>query len=121
MGGGGGGVTPIDSIVTIVTAVGQWSTVKATQKGAVNGQSSLRNTVNGRSQCRTDGRVRTNSKSNSAAFHLRTERKKGSGFSVAVIWTRIDRQALGKSLVLSTVKIVERSKAENQHDQQSNR
>ena len=34
-----GGVTPIDSIVTAATAVGQWSTVKATQTGAVNGQS----------------------------------------------------------------------------------
>ena len=37
-GGGGGGVTPIDSIVTTATAVGQWSMVKAVQKGAVNGQ-----------------------------------------------------------------------------------
>ena len=35
-----GGVTPIDSIVTAATAVGQWSTVKAAQTGAVNGQSS---------------------------------------------------------------------------------
>ena len=34
-----GGVTPIDSIVTAATAVGQWSTVKAAQTGAVNGQS----------------------------------------------------------------------------------
>ena len=34
-----GGVTPIDSIVTAATALGQWSTVKAAQTGAVNGQS----------------------------------------------------------------------------------
>ena len=34
-----GGVTPIDSIVTAATAVGQRSTVKAAQTGAVNGQS----------------------------------------------------------------------------------
>ena len=34
-----GGVTPIDSIVTAATAVGQWSMVKAAQTGAVNGQS----------------------------------------------------------------------------------
>ena len=40
----GGGVTPIDSIVTTATAVGQWSTVKVVQKGAVNGQSVLRST-----------------------------------------------------------------------------
>ena len=32
--GGQGGVTPIDSIVTAATAVGQWSTVKAAQTGA---------------------------------------------------------------------------------------
>ena len=36
---GQGGVTPIDSIVTAATAVGQWSTVKVAQTGAVNGQS----------------------------------------------------------------------------------
>ena len=41
-----GAVTPIDSIVTTTTAVRQWSTVKAAQKGVVNGQSMLRNTVN---------------------------------------------------------------------------
>ena len=34
-----GGVTPIGSVVTTVIAVGQWSTVKATQKGVVNSQS----------------------------------------------------------------------------------
>ena len=37
-----GGVTPIDSIVTTVAAVSQRSTVKAIQKGAVNGQSTLK-------------------------------------------------------------------------------
>ena len=38
-------VTPIDSIVTTATEVGQRSTVKAVQKGAVNSQSVLRNTL----------------------------------------------------------------------------
>ena len=58
-----GEVTPIDSVVTTATAVGQWSTVKAAQKVVVNGQSALRNTVNadnGRLQCGMDGLVRKN-------------------------------------------------------------
>ena len=37
-----GGITPIGSVVTTATAVGQWSTVKAAQKGVVNGQSALK-------------------------------------------------------------------------------
>ena len=41
---GQGRVTPIDSVVTTVTAVGQRSMVKAIQKGGVNGQSVLRST-----------------------------------------------------------------------------
>ena len=54
-------VTPIDSVVTTATAVGQWSTVKAAQKGVVSGQRVLRNTINAnnsRSQCGIDGLVR---------------------------------------------------------------
>ena len=42
------------------------------QKGAVNGQSLLRNTVNGGSLCRTDGRIRTNSNSKSNSLQLFT-------------------------------------------------
>ena len=43
-----GRVTPIDSIVTAATAAGQWSTVKAAQTGAVNGQSSSKVVKNAR-------------------------------------------------------------------------
>ena len=63
--GGGGGVTPIDSVVATATAFSQWSTVKAAQKGAVNGQSALKSMVNGRLQCGTDKRVHTKLNSNS--------------------------------------------------------
>ena len=41
-----GEVTPTDSVVTTATTVGQWSMVKAAQKGVVNGQGALKNTVN---------------------------------------------------------------------------
>ena len=57
--GNQGGVTPIDSIVTTATAVGQQSMVKAIQKGAVNGQSAFRITqsaVKVRSETRRNGK-----------------------------------------------------------------
>ena len=51
-------------IVITVTTVGQWSMVKAVQKGVVNGQIASE-TVKGRLQCGTDRHIRTKSKSNS--------------------------------------------------------
>ena len=78
-----GGVTFIDSVVTTATAVSQWSTVKAAQKGVVNGQSMLRNTVNddnGRLQCRMDELIHKN---HNLHLSLRAFRS-----------TRIEQQAL---------------------------
>ena len=42
-----GGVTPIHSVVTAATAVGQWSTVNTTKSGLVNGQGTVNGPVNG--------------------------------------------------------------------------
>ena len=45
-GGGGGGVTTVGSIVTTVTAVGLWSTVRVAQNDVVNDESVLRSAAN---------------------------------------------------------------------------
>ena len=57
---GEGGIS-MRSIVTTVTAIGQWSAVKATQNGLVSGQRMIGKSVNadsGRLQCAIDGLVR---------------------------------------------------------------
>ena len=85
----GGGVTPMDSIVTTVTAVDQRSTVKAIQKGAVYCQSTLRSMQSTVKACSGAPRI-TAKQQILAGLHVRSKVK-------------------GRKSVQSTVKLLKRA------------
>ena len=83
-----GGVTPTDSIARTATIVGQWSTVKAAQKGAVNGQSThrRRKKTGDRSAEQTDMyTLHVSLRATVYSLSLENRSEKGSSFSVTVI------------------------------------
>ena len=88
------GVTPIDSIVTTATAVGQRSTVKAVQKGAVNGQSAFRI---------AQFAVKARSESHS----LRSKRAENPSETANL--GGVTREVKGRKSALSTVKVLKRA------------
>ena len=77
-----GGVTPMDSIVTTATAVGQRPTVKAIQKGTVYGQSVLRSTENRRKRANLGGVMREVKGRKSAQSTIKQLKRDGQGLDL---------------------------------------